>query len=138
MERERVRDILRTLSEAQIHYAIIGGVAMGYHTIPRATQDIDVLVSREDIPQVQRLLQPYYRRGTAVVMVFDVDGTHLEVLPATLQYGRTAIDNAIEVLVHGIPAKVVSVRDLLLLKLFASKRSPGLNEKYLPADVHVA
>ena len=124
MERERVRDILRTLNEAQIHYAIIGGVAMGYHSIPRATQDIDVLVSREDIPRVQRLLQPYYRRGTAVVMVFDVEGTHLDVLPATLRYGRTAIDNAVEVLVHDIPAKVVSVRDLLLLKLFAIPDRP--------------
>jgi hypothetical protein len=124
MERERVRDILRALNEAQIHYAIIGGVAMGYHSIPRATQDIDVLVSREDIPRVQRLLQPYYRRGTAVVMIFDVEGTHLDVLPATLRYGRTAIENAIDVLVHDIPAKVVSVRDLLLLKLFAIPDRP--------------
>jgi Nucleotidyl transferase AbiEii toxin, Type IV TA system len=129
MERERVREILRALNEAHIHYAIIGGVAMGYHTIPRATQDIDVLVSREDIPRVQRLLQPYYRRGTAVVMVFDVEGTHLDVLPATLQYGRTAIDNAIEVLVHDIPAKVVSVRDLLLLKLFAIPDRPVLDKR---------
>jgi hypothetical protein len=124
MERERIRDILRALNEAQIHYAIIGGVAMGYHSIPRATQDIDVLVSREDIPRVQRLLQPYYRRGTAVVMIFDVEGTHLDVLPATLRYGHTAIENAIDVLVHDIPAKVVSVRDLLLLKLFAIPDRP--------------
>jgi hypothetical protein len=124
MERERIRDILRALNEAQIPYAIIGGVAMGYHSIPRATQDIDVLVSREDIPRVQRLLQPYYRRGTAVVMIFDVEGTHLDVLPATLRYGRTAIENAIDVLVHDIPAKVVSVRDLLLLKLFAIPDRP--------------
>jgi hypothetical protein len=129
MERERVRDILRALNEAQIHYAIIGGVAMGYHSIPRATQDIDVLVSREDIPRVQRLLQPYYRRGTAVVMVFDVEGTHLYVLPATLRSGRTAIENAIDVLVHDIPAKVVSVRDLLLLKLFAIPDRPALDKR---------
>ena len=33
MERERVRDILRMLNEAQIHYTIIGGVAMGYYSI---------------------------------------------------------------------------------------------------------
>jgi hypothetical protein len=78
-----------------------------------------VLVRRDDIPRLQRLLQPYYRRGTAVVMVFDVEGTHLDVLPATLRYGRIAIDNAIEVLVYDIPAKVAAVRDLLLLKLLA-------------------
>ena len=124
MEREWVREILRALNEAQIRYAIIGSVAMGYRTVPRATQDIDVLVSREDVPRVQRLLQPYYRRGTAVVIVFDVEGTHLDVLPARLRYGRAAIENAIEVLVHDIPAKVVSVRDLLLLKLFAIPDRP--------------
>jgi len=53
-----------------------------------------------------------------------VEGTHLDVLPATLRYGRTAIENAVEVLVHDIPAKVVSVRDLLLLKLFAIPDRP--------------
>jgi hypothetical protein len=57
-------------------------------------------------------------------MIFDVEGTHLDVLPATLRYGRTAIENAIDVLVHDIPAKVVSVRDLLLLKLFAIPDRP--------------
>jgi hypothetical protein len=129
MERERVRDILRMLNEARIRYAIIGGVALGYHSTPRATQDIDVLVRREDIPRVQRLLQPYYRRGTGVVMVFDVAGTHLDVLPATLRYGRTAIDNAVEVMVHDIPAKVVAVRDLLLLKLLAIPDRPALDKR---------
>src|SRR5262247_1638733 len=80
MEQERVRDILRVLNEAQIRYAIIGGVAMGYHSIPRATQDIDVLVSREDIPRVQRLLQPYYLRGPPLLLRFDVDRTYLDAL----------------------------------------------------------
>jgi hypothetical protein len=124
MEHDRVREILRLLNEAQIHYAIIGGVAMGFHSTPRATQDIDVLVRREDIPRVQALLRPYDRRGTAVVMIFDVQGTHLDVLPATLRYSRTAIDNAIDVVVDGIPTRVVSIRDLLLLKLFAVPDRP--------------
>jgi predicted nucleotidyltransferase len=129
MERERVQDILRMLNEAHIQYAIIGGVALGYHATPRATQDIDILVRREDIPRVQRLLQPYYQRGTAVVMVFDVEGTHLDILPANLLLKREAVDNAIEVLVHDIPAKVVSVRDLLLLKLLAIPDRPELDKR---------
>ena len=62
-------------------------------------------------------------------MVFDVEGTHLDVLPATLRYSRTAIDNAVEVMVHDIPAKVVSVRDLLLLKLFAIPDRPALDKR---------
>ncbi len=124
MERDKVRAILQTLNAAEIRYAIIGAVAMGYYATPRATQDIDVLVKREDIPRVQRLFRPYYLRGTAVVMVFDVEGTHLDVLPARLQLGRTAIDNAVDVLVDDVPAKVVAVRDLLLLKLLAIPDRP--------------
>lgn len=119
MERDTVKAILRTLNEEHIRYAIIGAVALGYYATPRATQDIDVLVRREDVPQVQRLFRPYYLRGTAVVMVFDVQGTHVDVLPANLRLKRTAVDNAVDVLVDDVPAKVVSVRDLLLLKLLA-------------------
>jgi hypothetical protein len=124
MERDKARAILQTLNAEHIHYAIIGAVALGYHAMPRATQDIDVLVRREDVPRLQRLLQKYYLRGTAVVMVFDVDGTHLDVLPADLRLKRAAIDNAIDVFVHDVPSKVVSVRDLLLLKLLAIPDRP--------------
>ena len=119
MERDTVKAILRTLNEEHIRYAIIEAVALGYYTTPRTTQDIDVLVHRQDVPQVQRLFRPYYIRDTAVVMIFDVEGTHVDVLPANLRLKRTAVDNAIDVLVDDVPAKVVSVRDLLLLKLLA-------------------
>jgi hypothetical protein len=129
MERDKVRAILQRLNAEHIHYAIIGGVALGYHATPRATQDIDLLVRRDDVPRLQRLLQDFYLRGTAVVMVFDVDGTHLDVLPADLRLKRAAIDNAIDVLVHDIPAKVVTVRDLLLLKLLAIPHRPQLDKR---------
>jgi len=102
---------------------------MGYHTIPRATQDIDVLVSREDIPRVQRLLQPYYRRGTAVVMVFDVEGTHLDVLPAPYGTGAQPSRTPSIFLCTTSRRKVVSVRDLLLLKLFAIPDRPALDKR---------
>jgi hypothetical protein len=57
-------------------------------------------------------------------MIFDVEGTHVDVLPANLRLKRTAVDNAIDVLVDDVPAKVVSVRDLLLLKLLAIPDRP--------------
>jgi hypothetical protein len=129
MERDRVKAILQMLNAERIQYAIIGAVALGYHATPRATQDIDILVRREDVPRVQRLLQKYYLRGTAVVMVFDVEGTHLDVLPANLRLTRGAIDNAVAVHVHDVPARVVSVRDLLLLKLLAIPDRPALDKR---------
>jgi len=124
MEREQVRAILQTLNAEHIRYAIIGAVALSHYSVPRATQDIDVLVLREDAPRVQRLFRPYYLRGTAVVMMFDVEGTRLDVLPANLRLKRAAVDNAREVLVYDVPAKVASLRDLLLLKLLAVPERP--------------
>jgi hypothetical protein len=124
MEREKVKVIVQTLNAEHIQYAIIGAVALGYYATPRTTQDIAVLVRREDVPRVQRLFQPYYRQGTAVVMVFDVEGTQLDVLPANLRLKREAVDSAIDVFVDEIPAKVVSVRDLLLLKLLVIPDRP--------------
>ncbi|MBI3329600.1 MAG: hypothetical protein HYZ81_23210 [Nitrospinae bacterium] len=129
MEREKVRAILQTLNEEHIRYAIIGAVALGCYAAPRATQDIDVLVSREDIPRVQRLFRQYYLRGTAVVMVFDVEGTRMDVMPANLRMKRAALDNAADVLVYDVPAKVVSVRDLLVLKLLAIPERPELDKR---------
>ena len=114
MERDTVKAILRTLNDEHIRYAIVGAVALGYYISPRATQDIDMLVRREDVRRVQRLFRPYYLQETAVVMIFDVEGTHVDVLPANLRLKQTAIDHAIDVLVHDVPAKVVSVKDLLL------------------------
>jgi len=124
MQREKVRAILQMLNVEHIHYAIIGAVALGYHVTPRATQDIDLLVQRDDVPRLQRLLQSYYLGGTSVVMGFDVYGTHLDVLPADPRLKRAAIDTAMDVLVHDIPAKVATVRDLLLLKLLAISDRP--------------
>jgi hypothetical protein len=129
MERDKVRAILQMLNVEHIHYAIIGAVALGYHVTPRATQDIDLLVRRDDVPRLQRLLQSYYLGGTSIVMVFDVDGTHLDVLPADLRLKRAAIDNAMDVLVHDIPAKVATMRDLLLLKLLAIPDRPQLDKR---------
>lgn len=124
MEREQVRAILRTLNEADVRYAIIGAVALSHYAAPRATQDIDLLVRREDAPRVLRLFRQYYLRGTAVVMMFDVEGTRLDVLPANLRLKRAAVDNAADVQVYDVPARVASLRDLLLLKLMAIPERP--------------
>jgi len=129
MEQEKVRAILRTLNEEQIRYAIIGAVALGYHAVPRATADIDILVRQEDIPKLQKLFQQYYLRGTAEAMIFDVEGTQIDMLPANLRMKRVAVDNATAIFVYDIPAKVVSLRDLILLKLLAIPERPGLDKR---------
>jgi hypothetical protein len=41
-------DLLAALQEAEIDYALCGGLAMAVHGFPRATVDIDLLILRDD------------------------------------------------------------------------------------------
>jgi hypothetical protein len=119
MEWERFKAILRTLNENEIRYAIIGGIAMGQHALPRTTRDLDILVAMEDLQKVRALFEKYYQSGTQVVQVYDIEGTRLVVLPANLRFRVAALDARIDSNLEEVNTKVVCVRDLLTLKLFA-------------------
>lgn len=124
MERETVKEVLRRLNEAGIRYCLVGGLALAYHSIPRLTQDVDILVLSEDVPQVQKLFQGHLQRGTAVVQIFQIGDTRIDVIPANLRAKRTAVLNAVEEVMDELPVKVVGLRDLILLKLWAAPERP--------------
>ncbi len=42
------------LNEANIEYAVVGGIALSFHTQPRYTKDID-LFSKQDIADIEAL-----------------------------------------------------------------------------------
>ncbi|MCZ6676129.1 MAG: hypothetical protein O7E52_02645, partial [Candidatus Poribacteria bacterium] len=75
MERDKVKEILRRLNAEEIPYAIIGGMALAHYCPPRTTQDLDLIVLAEDAGKVRQIFQPYYRSGTAIVGVYDYQGT---------------------------------------------------------------
>ena len=41
------RDLLEVLGAAGVEYAVIGGYAVAFHRRPRATKDLDILISGE-------------------------------------------------------------------------------------------
>jgi hypothetical protein len=45
MEPDVVLSVLRALEAAGVRYALVGGVAINFHGLPRATTDIDIFVS---------------------------------------------------------------------------------------------
>jgi len=49
---EELEAVIDALEAASIEYALCGGLAVAVHGHPRATQDIDLLVRPEDVPQV--------------------------------------------------------------------------------------
>jgi hypothetical protein len=47
---QELRSLVQALDSRGIEYALCGGVALAIHGVPRATQDIDLLVRPQDLP----------------------------------------------------------------------------------------
>ncbi len=70
---EELKDVLASLHQDGIPYALCGGLAMAVHGYPRATVDIDILVLVEDQARVEKAaevlgftihaLPMHFRRG---------------------------------------------------------------------------
>jgi hypothetical protein len=52
---QSLRELTRRLDEAQIPYAVVGALALGFHGLVRATVDIDVLLTREGLAKFREL-----------------------------------------------------------------------------------
>lgn len=126
---ETVKQVLGTLDRNQIPYAVIGGLAVSHHAVPRLTLDLDLVVRHEDTGRIRALFPGCYQRGTAVVEVYYIGTTRVDLLPAKLRYQREVLRAAVPGEIGGTPAKVASVRDLLLLKMFAAPNRPDLSAR---------
>jgi predicted nucleotidyltransferase len=124
MERETVKEVLRRFNEKGVRYCLIGGLALAHHSIPRRTQDVDILVLPEDMALAQQALQGHQQRGTAVVLIFQIGETRIDVQPANLRAKRAAVLEAIDAVIDELPVKVVNLRDLILLKMWAAPERP--------------
>ena len=74
--------LLKVLSDAQIHYVLVGGVAATAHGASRLTQDIDVVYRRssENMNRLADALLPYqpYMRGAPAGLPFLWDQATIE------------------------------------------------------------
>jgi hypothetical protein len=56
------------LDEAHIDYAVCGGLALAIHGFPRATKDVDLIVSAEDLAAVRTAVRPLgFRLETGII-----------------------------------------------------------------------
>jgi hypothetical protein len=126
---ETVKRVLATLDQNQVPYAVIGGLAVSHHAVPRLTQDVDLIVLAEDMGRIRALFPGCYQRGTAVVEVYEIDGTRVDFLPAKLRYQRAVVASAATGKIEDTAARIAGVRDLLLLKMFAAPQRPALGAR---------
>ncbi len=129
MERETIKDVLRRFNESGIRYCLVGGLALAHHSIPRVTQDVDVLVLEENIPAVQELLKGQQVRGTAIALIFEIGETRFDIIPANLRATRKAVLNAIDEIFEGEAIKVANLCDMIFLKLWASSERQDLAKR---------
>lgn len=50
--------VITTLDQANVPYALCGGLAMAVHGYPRSTVDIDLLILIDDLPRVEAAVAP--------------------------------------------------------------------------------
>lgn len=131
MEWDIVKDVLRRFNESGVRYCLVGGLAVAQHSVPRLTEDMDIMVLPEDVPLVQQLLKGHQLRGTAVVLIFQIGSMRIDIIPANLRAKRAAVFGAIENMLDDLPVKVANLRDMILLKLWAAPERPELRKRVL-------
>jgi hypothetical protein len=55
---QELKNVTAALEADGIDYALCGGVALAIHGVPRATQDIDLLLRPEDLARLRNAIRP--------------------------------------------------------------------------------
>jgi Nucleotidyl transferase of unknown function (DUF2204) len=127
------RDLLAEFVRAGVRFALIGGYAVGYHAKPRATKDLDLLVSGEG-DNLARVAAGLERFGApaAVVEAARVMGptevVYLGVEPVRIDILRAAdgidtervLSRAVTLSLGSLVIPVIAIDDLI-----ANKRASG-------------
>ncbi len=76
---EELKALVARLNEAQIEYALCGGLALAVYGIPRATIDIDLLIRKESVSKVQ---------GIARGLGFTMEAHRMDLAKGTIEIHR--------------------------------------------------
>ncbi|GER94296.1 hypothetical protein A45J_2057 [hot springs metagenome] len=122
-----LKQLLTAFKENDIHYALMGGFAMGAWGVPRATVDIDFLVLRDDMDKVDAIMQSlgyeckYKTENVSqYVSPLQVFG-EVDFLHAFRTHSLSMLQRAEDKKIFGetISVKVLKVEDLIGLKVQA-------------------
>jgi len=123
-----VKRIATTCEEQRLLYAFSGALANAVWGVPRATKDLDLLISvpRIALPKTLEALRALGCRGsmegalkTSIeehVVRLDYQGLEVEVFLPSLPYHDEVLRRRIRRDVEGVPAYFVTAEDLVILK----------------------
>jgi hypothetical protein len=134
---DELHAIAAALGSARVTYAVCGGVAVTVHGATRSTKDIDILVSRADVPRALDAVRPIGYQFAALPTTFDagtprerhvqrvskVEGPEHLLLDLLIADGvfAGALDDRIEVPLPEGTLAVVSRATLIRLKQLAGR-----------------
>ena len=127
------KDLLSALADSSAEYLVVGGWAVGFHTEPPFTKDLDLLIG-SDPANLLRVVEAVRRFGAPPTIVQQLaslgpdEFLFLGAPPARVDLLRTipgvdfseAISRALRVNWDGVPANIISREDLI-----SSKRAAG-------------
>jgi predicted nucleotidyltransferase len=126
------RLLIENFQKAKINFALIGGFALHTAGITRATEDIDFLVKKEDMPKVKKIMLSFgYELLHESEDVSNFVGKMLELgrvdfLHAHRKYAKAMLERAYEkkILNGEFKVKVIKIEDLIGLKVQSSSNDP--------------
>lgn len=128
------RDLLAEFVRCGVSFAVLGGYAVGHHGRPRATKDLDLLVSGRDdnLRRVADALRAFGAPASVVTSVAHLGPTEvafLGVAPVRVDILRTVdgvdteavLERAVSVVVDGLSIPIISLDDLIANKLASGR-----------------
>jgi len=137
---EVTRQFVQLFESQGIPYALMGGLAVRIHALPRATFDVDftILLDRGELPRLYQLVEalgftmPEAQRGGWLdqvrglpVVKFQIWGDEraidVDIFLAEFEFQRQLLKRRQRHPANGLTAWFVSPEDLILLKLLAGR-----------------
>jgi hypothetical protein len=66
VDRDEIIAILRAFQSAGLEYVLIGATAMGFHGLVRATEDIDLFATPENVERLRRAFREVYGDDSSI------------------------------------------------------------------------
>ena len=138
--------LLRDFENEDIHYALIGGFALGLWGSTRATIDMDFLLLVDDIEKVETILESYgyhsiqKTKNVGQYVADDADFGSIDFIFASRSISRKMLDRSVSVeLETGQVVKVLLPEDIIGLKVQALSNDPSREIKdYADIDALLA
>lgn len=145
---EEFPDIVNAIEKENIKYALVGGIAMAFHSEPRFTRDIDILVFPEDLGKIRELLTQHGYIESAAPWTFkktnmtlyrfikaeEHEHLQLDILTANEERHMQIVEDALEAESEHGKIRVGTKRDLIWLKQQRGSDQDKVDIKKLQED----